>query len=83
METIKLSTTIQSDGHLKIDIPTPLDEGDVEVILIKSLNPAIDKKIDKLWAVEAEKRLESIKKKSVKTIPADEVFGRIRKRFKK
>lgn len=49
-------------------------------ILIKSLNPAIDKKIDKLWAVEAEKRLESIKKKSVTTIPADEVFTRIRKK---
>jgi hypothetical protein len=34
METIKISTTIQSDGHLKLDIPTPLKEGDVEVILI-------------------------------------------------
>jgi len=34
METIKINTTIEADGHLKIDIPTPLDGGEVEVILI-------------------------------------------------
>ena len=34
METIKISTTINPDGHLKLDIPTPLDEGEVDVILI-------------------------------------------------
>ncbi len=34
METIKISTTIKSDGHLKIDVPTSLDKGEVEVILI-------------------------------------------------
>jgi len=46
METIKLSTTIQSDGHLKIDIPTPLDEGDVEVILIIESRERQSKKYD-------------------------------------
>jgi len=34
METIKISTTISPNGHLKLDIPTPLDEGEVDVILI-------------------------------------------------
>lgn len=34
METLRINTTIKSDGHLKIDVPTRLLEGDVEVILI-------------------------------------------------
>ncbi|HPS59559.1 MAG TPA: addiction module protein [Spirochaetota bacterium] len=68
--------------HTIIDdaISLPADKrAELVDILIKSLNPTIEKKIDKLWAGEAEKRLESIKKKSVTTIPADEVFSRIRK----
>jgi hypothetical protein len=34
METYKINTTIKSDGHLKIDIPTSLHESEVEVILL-------------------------------------------------
>ena len=34
METLKISTTIKADGHLKIDIPTSLHEGEVDVTLI-------------------------------------------------
>jgi hypothetical protein len=46
METLRVNTTIKSDGHLKIDIPTPLLEGDVEVILIIESKKKPDKKYD-------------------------------------
>jgi hypothetical protein len=34
METIRINTIIKDDGHLKIDIPTPLEGGEFEVILV-------------------------------------------------
>ncbi len=52
-------------------------------ILVKSLNPPADKAIDKLWAVEAERRYREMKKGAVKPIPADEAFATILKRFTK
>ncbi|MEW5817910.1 MAG: addiction module protein [Spirochaetota bacterium] len=44
--------------------------------LLRSLHP-FQEEIDKLWAVEAEKRVEEIKSGKVKTIPGDEVFKKI------
>ncbi|MBW7897772.1 MAG: addiction module protein [Candidatus Brocadia sp. BROELEC01] len=44
--------------------------------LLKSLHP-LQKEIDELWVVEAEKRVEEIKSGKVKTIPGDEVFKKI------
>lgn len=48
--------------------------------LLESLNPA-KKEIDELWAKEAERRVEDIKTGKVKTIPGDEVFKEIGKKF--
>jgi len=47
--------------------------------LLRSLHP-VQKEIDELWAVEAEKRVEEIRSGKVKTIPGDEVFKKIRGR---
>ncbi|MBI5236386.1 MAG: addiction module protein [Deltaproteobacteria bacterium] len=44
--------------------------------LLRSLHP-VQKKIDELWATEAEQRVEEIKSGKVKTIPGDEVFKKI------
>lgn len=44
--------------------------------LLRSLHP-VQKEIDELWAVEAEKRVEEIKNGKVKTIPGDKVFKKI------
>ena len=41
------------------------------------------KEIDKLWAKEAERRLSEIKTGKVKTIPGDEVFKEIHKKYHK
>jgi putative addiction module component (TIGR02574 family) len=48
--------------------------------LLKSLNPA-QAEIDKLWAVEAEKRVADIESGKVRPIPGEEVFEKIRKRL--
>ncbi|MDD5772975.1 MAG: addiction module protein [bacterium] len=46
--------------------------------LLQSLNPS-QKEIDKLWAKEAEKRVEEIRSGKVKTISGEEVFKKILK----
>ena len=43
----------------------------------------IPKEIDKLLAKEAERRLSEIKTGKVKTIPGDEVFKEIHKKYRK
>jgi putative addiction module component (TIGR02574 family) len=48
--------------------------------LLRSLNPT-QKEIDKLWAKEAERRIEEIKSCKVKTIPGEKVFKKIRDRL--
>jgi len=48
--------------------------------LLQSLHP-IKKEIDKLWAEEAEKRVEEIRSGKVIKIPGEEVFNKIRKRL--
>jgi len=48
--------------------------------LLQSLNPT-QGEIDKLWAEEAERRVEEIAKGSVETVPGDKVFSKIRERL--
>ena len=48
--------------------------------LLRSLNPTL-KAIDKLWATEAERRVEEIRSGKVKTIPGEKVFKKIRDRL--
>ena len=46
----------------------------VEGLLLSLDEP--DKKIDEIWAVEAEKRLSAYKSGKLKGIPAEKIFGR-------
>ena len=73
-KTIELISTVES---LPIDIKTTLIEK-----LLNSLHPS-QKEIDKLWAKEAERRVSEIKTGKVKTIPGDEVFKEIHKKYRK
>ncbi len=59
------------------------DRAELIDILLKSLNPSVDRKIEKIWAEEAENRAISIKENTVQTIPADNVFNNIRRRLSK
>jgi putative addiction module component (TIGR02574 family) len=49
--------------------------------LLESLNSPSQKKIDALWAKEAEKRLKDLRGGKVKTIPGNAVFEEIRQRY--
>lgn len=73
--TTKTNDIMSMVESLPIDIKTKL----VEKIL-NSLHPS-QKEIDALWVKEAGKRVTEIKTGKVKTIPGDEVFKEIRKRF--
>ena len=48
--------------------------------LLKSLNPS-QAEIDKLWALEAEKRVADIEAGKVQLVPGEEVFEKVRKRL--
>ena len=48
--------------------------------LLQSLN-STQKEIDRLWAKEAEKRVDQIRSGRVKTIPGDKVFDKLRDRL--
>jgi len=48
--------------------------------LLRSLNPP-ESEIDKKWAAVARKRLEEIRSGTVATVPGEQVFAKIWKRF--
>ena len=48
--------------------------------LLLSFHPT-KKNIDKMWGMEAEKRVKEIKNGKVKVIPGDEVFKKVHKRL--
>lgn len=74
---VKTNDLISMVESLPADIKTEL----VEKIL-NSLHPS-QKEIDALWSKESEKRVKEIRTGKVKTIPGDEVFREIKKRFTK
>lgn len=51
--------------------------------LLESLNSPSQKKLDFLWAKEAEKRLKDVRAGKISTIPANTVFEEVRKKYGK
>ena len=51
--------------------------------LLESLNVPIEEDVEQAWAEEAEKRLDELVSGKVKSVPGDEVFRKIRDRYKK
>jgi len=51
--------------------------------LLKSLNSPSSEEIDRAWAEEAERRLDEIESGTIKAIPGEQVFAKIRKRLGK
>ncbi len=49
--------------------------------LLESLNVPVREEIDRLWAVEVERRVEELRSGRVKPIPGKRVFAEIRKRL--
>ncbi len=50
--------------------------------LLESISPS-KKEIDEAWKDEVERRIDEVDSGKVKLIPGDEVFARMRKRYKK
>lgn len=40
METMRIRSKIGSDGHLKVDVPTTLPQGDVDVVVVLAPVPS-------------------------------------------
>ena len=74
---MKANDLITMAESLPIDIKIQLIDK-----LLNSLN-TFQKEIDELWVKEAEKRVEEIRTNKVKTIPGEDVFKEIQKRFSK
>jgi len=51
--------------------------------LLESLNLPTREEVDCLWAEEAERRVSQIDKGEAELIPAEEVFARIREKYRK
>lgn len=51
--------------------------------LLSSLNLPIQAEIDRLWAEEAERRVSQIDQGDVKLIPGEEVFAKIRRKYRR
>jgi putative addiction module component (TIGR02574 family) len=68
---IKTKELFDEAVSLPVEIRTQLIDK-----LLHSIHP-VQKEIDELWALEAEKRVEEIRSGKVKTIPGDEVFKKI------
>ena len=74
---ISTEELISEAVSLPVDIRVQLVEK-----LLQSLNPT-EKETDELWAAEAERRVQEIESGTVKTVPGDEVFKKIRDRLAK
>jgi len=51
--------------------------------LLTSLNLPIQAEIDRLWMEESERRVSQIERGDVELIPGDEVFAKIRRKYKR
>lgn len=51
--------------------------------LLESLNAPSREAVDRLWAEEAERRIDELDSGKAETIPGEEVFAEIRKRLAK
>jgi putative addiction module component (TIGR02574 family) len=74
---MKIKDLIDEAGSLPVEERTILVDS-----LLRSLNPP-ELDIDKKWAAVARRRLEDIRSGTVETIPGEEVFERLWKRFER
>ena len=51
--------------------------------LLESLGAEEQQRIDALWAIEAERRIEQIENGTVAAVPGEEVMQRLRSRYKR
>ncbi|MBI4443725.1 MAG: addiction module protein [Acidobacteria bacterium] len=57
----------------------PEERAEVAELLLSSLDPATQRRIDSLWAEEAEDRLDAFNKGEIRAVPARDVFDEVTK----
>ena len=57
------------------------DKAHLILFLLESLEPADDGNIDEAWRVEAEARVDAVKRGEARTVPVDDVFAKLSWRF--
>jgi putative addiction module component (TIGR02574 family) len=72
---MKTSELLSMAESLPVEIKVQLID-----ILLNSLHPS-QSEIDKLWAIEAERRVDQIHSGQIKTIPGEDVFKKVQDRF--
>lgn len=57
----------------------PVERAELAERLLTSLDASHDRRVDELWAQEAEDRLDAFERGEIKAVPAKEVFDTIRR----
>ena len=57
------------------------DKAHLILFLLESLESADDGDIDEAWRIEAEARLQAIERGEARTVPAEDVFAKLSRRF--
>ena len=57
------------------------DKAHLIMFLLESIEPADGGDIDEAWRIEAEARLDAVERGQASTVPADEVFAKLSRRF--
>jgi len=75
--------TTQTADLIELAEALPIDEKALLVDkLLESMYPH-QERVDELWRIEAERRVEEVRSGNVQTIPGEKVFEEIEKRFGK
>jgi putative addiction module component (TIGR02574 family) len=78
-----ISVTSRSSELLQEALALPPDErAHIAERLLSSLDTPADRRIEELWAIEAEDRLDAFERGELKTFSAEEVFDQIGPRAK-
>jgi putative addiction module component (TIGR02574 family) len=60
----------------------PGERAEIAERLLSSLDTSADRRIEELWTIEAEDRLDAFERGELKVVPAEEVFDQIGPRAK-
>ena len=75
--TVQTMEIIDMVDSLPIDMKLELIDH-----LLESISPT-NKEVEEAWKEEVERRIDEVESGKVKTIPGEEVFARMRERYKK
>lgn len=78
---MNMNTTLKQIVQEALQL-TPAQRAELADFLVESLNSAQPDELQRLWAAEANKRLEEIRSGKVKAIPGEEVLAEARRSVK-